>query len=114
MSETPSAEKGTGAFCAPSCLTICAGCSPEPFDSPSDDWPLSAETCAYCIANRLDGCPWCAPRVTSPAPAMSRDKPDAYYCRECGRPTFVGPPEDLCVACGGFDWETERNRGWAS
>ena len=46
---------------------------------------------------------------------MSRDtKPDAYYCRECGKPTFVGPPEDLCVPCGGFDWEEEVKRSHSS
>ena len=40
--------------------------------------------------------------------------PDAYYCRECDQPTYVGPPDDLCVDCGGFDWEGELQRSRAS
>lgn len=40
--------------------------------------------------------------------------PVAWYCPECDRPVYVGPPDDLCVDCGGFDWYAEELRGWSS
>lgn len=40
--------------------------------------------------------------------------PDGYWCPECGRPSLVGLPDEVCVDCGGFDWDLERQRKWSS
>jgi len=42
------------------------------------------------------------------------DEPSGYWCRECAEPTYVGPPDDLCVGCDGFDWLGELQRSRAS
>ena len=46
--------------------------------------------------------------------AVTADEPAAWYCPECGEPQYIGAPDDHCLACGGFDWLAERDRGWAS